>query len=229
MSIKFFIEQCATGCRNNFCLSLTIGTSYFNTNFFSVFELVLSCFGAQHCSIAMHHTNTYVVSYMQHCMQLQVLQIHNCALCNMQLKNSCSHTILNARLHCVNFANFALYFLYHYYLHCIVLHMQCLQRLLTRQGCCSNANLLMQQSKRICRCKMQLFPWYFHLPYHLPFFSLAIRPCTVEDSAFIFAVNCAMGSSPAAELLHSALFSLHPCYFGAYPLLFFSNLFRFTR
>ena len=88
--------------------------------------------------------------------------------------------------------------------------------------------LLMQQSKRICICKMQLFPWYFHLPCHSPFFSPAIRPCTIEDSAFTCAVNCTMGSSPAAELLHSALFSLPPCYFGAQPPPFFFNLFRFT-
>ena len=89
--------------------------------------------------------------------------------------------------------------------------------------------LLMQQSKCICRCKMQLLPWYFHLPCHSPFFSPAIRPCTVEDSAFTCTVNCAMGSSPGAEFLHSALFSLPPCYFGAYPPPFFFNLFRFTR
>ena len=83
--------------------------------------------------------------------------------------------------------------------------------------------LLMQQSKHICRCKMQLFPWYFHLPCHSPFFSPAIRPCTVEDSAFTYVVNCTMGSSLAAELLHSALFSLPPCYFGAYPPPFSST------
>ena len=77
---------------------------------------------------------------MQCRMQLQVQQMHDCALCNMQLANFCSHTILNARLHCVNFANFALYFLYHYHLHCIVLHVQCFQCLLIRQGCCATEN-----------------------------------------------------------------------------------------
>ena len=75
--------------------------------------------------------------------------------------------------------------------------------------------LLMQQSKRIWRCKMQLSPWQFHLPSHSLFFSLAIRPCTIEDSAFTYAVNCATGSLLAAALLCSALFSLPPCYFGA--------------
>ena len=133
----------------------------------------------------------------------------------MQLANSCSHMILNVQLNCINFVNFALYFLYHYCLHCIVLHMfnvcsACWQG----RGAAQMQILLMQQSKYTCRCKMQLFPWYFHLPCHSPIFSPAIRPCTIEDSAFTCAVNCTMGSSPAAELLHSALFSLLPCYFG---------------
>ena len=66
--------------------------------------------------------------------------MYYCASCNMKLSNSYSHWILNAQLHCENFANFALYFLYHYHLHCIVLCVQCLQCSLTRQRCCANAN-----------------------------------------------------------------------------------------
>ena len=102
--------------------------------------MVLSCFSAWHCSIAMCHTNICVVPYMQHYMQLQVQQTHNHASCNMQLVNSCSHTILNAQLHCVNFANFALYFWYNYHLHFIVLCVQHLQCSLTSQGSYANAN-----------------------------------------------------------------------------------------
>ena len=135
------IEQCTTSCRNIFHLSLTIGRSYVNTDIlFVMFELVLSCFGARHCLIAMHCINTYIVTYIQCHMQLQVQQTHDCASCNMQLANSLSHMILNARLHCVNSANFSLYFLYHYYLHCIVLHVQHFQCLLARQGCCATAS-----------------------------------------------------------------------------------------
>ena len=85
---------------------------------------------------------------------------------------------------------------------------------------CSKANIFAD-----AKCN---FPWYFHLYCHLPFFIPAVRPCTIEDSAFTCTINCAMGSLPAAKLLHSTLFSLPPCYFGAYPLPFFFNLFRFT-
>ena len=48
----------------------------------------------------------------------------------------------------------------------------------------------------------------------LCFLARAIRPCTVEDSAFTCAVNYTTVSSPSAALLHSAPFSLPPCYFG---------------
>ena len=89
-----------------------------------MFELVWSCFGACHCLIAVCHTNTCVVPYMQCHIQLQVQQMLDHALCNMQLANLCSHTILKAIVHCANFANFAPYFLYHYCLHCIVLRVQ---------------------------------------------------------------------------------------------------------
>ena len=155
----------------------------------------------------MYRTNICVVPYIQRRMQLQVQQMLNRASCNMQLANSCSHTILNARVNCVNFVNFTPYFLYHYSLHCIVLHALCLHCSLTRQGCCATANF--------AHATKQLFPWYSYLPCHSPFFSPAIRPCTIEDSAFTYAINCATGSSSAAELLPSALFSLPPCYFGA--------------
>ena len=73
---------------------------------------------------------------------------------------------------------------------------------------CNKANVF-------CRCKMQLFPWNSHLPCHSPFFSPAVRPCTIEDSAFTCAISYVTGSLPAAALLHSAPFSLPPCYFGA--------------
>ena len=92
--------------------------------FFIVFELVLHCFGACCHSIAMHHTNICVVPYMQCHMQLQVQHVLNHASCNIQLANSHSHMILNERMHCIIFANFVLYFLYHYCLHCIVLCLQ---------------------------------------------------------------------------------------------------------
>ena len=105
-----------------------------------MFELVLSCFGACHYLMAMCCTSTCVVPYMQHCMQLLVQQVLNHASCNIKIVNLHSHTILNARVHCVNFENFTRYFLYHYCLHCIVLCMQHLHCLLIRQGCCANAN-----------------------------------------------------------------------------------------
>ena len=82
----------------------------------------------------------------------------------MQLANSCSHTILNARLHCVNFENFAPYFLYHYCLHYIVLHVQHLNCSLIRQGCCETANFD-YTIKQMC-LQMQnatIPPWYSHL------------------------------------------------------------------
>ena len=46
-------------------------------------ELALTCFGACRHSIAMYCTNTCIVLYMQHNMQLQVQQMLNCASCNM--------------------------------------------------------------------------------------------------------------------------------------------------
>ena len=153
--------------------------------------------------------------YMQHCTQLQVQQMHDHALCNMQLANSHSHTILNALVHCVSFANFALYFLYHYHLHCIVLCMQHLHCLSIRQGCCTNANLAHAAKQTYLQMQNATFPLVLPPTLSFSIFSLAIRPCTIKDRAFTYTVNCATGSSPAAALLHSALFSLPPCYFGA--------------
>ena len=147
----------------------------------------------------------------------------------MQLANLHSHMLLNARLHCAHFANFAPYILYHYCLHCIILHVQYFQCSLTKQGCCTNLIFAHAAKKTYFQMQNATVPLVLHLPCHSPFFSLAIRLCTIEDSVFICTVNCAMGSSPGAELLHSALLSLPPCYFGAYPLPFFFNLFRFTR
>ena len=116
--------------------------SLFNIIIFLIaFVLVFNCFGACCCLIAMHHTNVCVVPYMQCCMQLQVQHVLDHALCNMQLVNSHSHMILNERMHCIIFVKFFLYFLYYYCLHCIVLCMQHLHCLLTRQGCCTTANL----------------------------------------------------------------------------------------
>ena len=114
-----------------------------------MFELVFSCFGACRRSIAMHRTITCVVPYMQRRTQLQVQHVLDHASCNMQLANSHSHTILNERMHCVIFANFVLYFLYHYCLHCIVLRMQHLHCSLTRQGCCATANFA-HATKQTC-------------------------------------------------------------------------------
>ena len=105
-----------------------------------MFELVLHCFGACRHSIAICCTSKCVVPYKQHRTQLQVQQMLGHALYNMQLANSHSHTIFNARVHYVNFLSFALYFLYHYCLHCIVLHVLHLYCSLTRQGCCTTAN-----------------------------------------------------------------------------------------
>ena len=118
-----------------------------------MFESVLSCFGACHRSITMHRTNKCVVLYMQHHTQLQVQQTLDCASCNMQLANSCSHTILNARVHYVNIVNFILYFLSHYCLHCIMLHVLHLHCSLTKQGCCTTANFA-HATKQTC-LKMQ--------------------------------------------------------------------------
>ena len=92
----------------SFLPKFTVIRVYFNMIiFFIMFELVFSCFGACCHSIAMHHTNTCVVPYMQHRMQLQVQHVLDHASCNMQLADLHSHTILNARMHCVNFVNFA--------------------------------------------------------------------------------------------------------------------------
>ena len=123
-----------------------------------MFELVLSCFGAHCCLIAICHTNTYVVVYMQCRMQLQLQQMLDCASCNMLLTNLNSHTILIARLHCVNFENFALYFLYHYYLHCIILHVQHLHCSLTRQGCCTTANFAHVTKQTYLQMQNATFP-----------------------------------------------------------------------
>ena len=139
------------------------------------------------------------------------------ALCNMQLANLHSHTILNARVHCVNTTNLTLYFLYHYCLHCIVLYMQHLHYSLTRQGCCATTNFAHAKKQTVfadAKCNYSPGnPTYLVILYFLTRIS---GSCTIEDSAFTCAVSCkAIGSSPAAALLHSAPFSLPPCYFGA--------------
>ena len=68
---------------------------------------------------------------------------------NMQLANLHSHTILNAQVHCVNFANFAFHFLYHYCLHRILLPMHHLYCSLTRQWFCATANFA-HATKQTC-------------------------------------------------------------------------------
>ena len=60
-----------------------------------MFELVLSCFGACHCLIAMRRISTCVVLYMQCRMQLQVQQVHAIMLhatCNLRI-HAFSHDI----------------------------------------------------------------------------------------------------------------------------------------
>ena len=209
-------EQCTTRCRNNFCLSLAVGRAYFST---SIVLLYLNWFW-----VAL----VLGVAWLQYIVLIHVL-CHTCsAACNCRC-NRCMimlYATWNLRICAL------IRFWMHY---CTVQILKILLRtfctivacnmLCCMYSVCSSCwqgrgaaqmqILLMQQSKCIFRCKMQLFPWYFHIPCHLPFFSLAIRPCTIEDSAFTCAVNCTMSFLPAAELLHSVLFSLPPCYFGA--------------
>ena len=63
--VHIYNEWCTKRCRNNFHLILAFLGLNLTRIFFIVFVLVLSCFGAHHCLIAVHPTNIYVVPYMQ--------------------------------------------------------------------------------------------------------------------------------------------------------------------
>ena len=193
-------EQCTTRCRNNFHISLTIIRVYFNMN---IFLLYLNWFW-----VAL----VLVVARLQ-CIVLVHVLCHTCrAACSCR----CNRCLIVPRATC----NLRIHALTQFWMHncigqillctfctiIIYIALCCVCSIWSARwqgrGAAQLQILLMQQSKRIYRCKMQLFPWYSHLPCHSPFFSPTIRPCTIEDSAFTCAVSCAIGSSPAAELLH---------------------------
>ena len=90
-------EWCITRCRNNFCLSLTIGWSYFNANIFLLclnwfwVALVLNIAQLQ-CIILIHvlcHTCSTTCSFR--CNRCMIVL---CATCNLQI-----HTLTRFWMH----------------------------------------------------------------------------------------------------------------------------------
>ena len=162
-------ERCTTRCRNNFHLSLAVVRAYFNMN------IVLLC------------SNWYWVALVLGIAWLQwAILIH--VLCHTCSTTACScrcyrctivlHVTCNMRIHIPTqfwMHNCIVQILLHTFctiIVCIALCCMC-SICSTRwqgRGAAQMQILLMQQSKRVFRCKLQLFPWYFHLPCYSLFF-----------------------------------------------------------